>query len=227
MNMYHLFNVFQVIQLYPRENVLKNTLLVLIMVSLGFVGLSRLMSPNLFKIVFRDSWSSKFYNETFSNSEIISPAAHVLLSLNLFISLNICMIAVLHESINIQQLVFRVFLMLSMFFLIQQVSFRLSSFFLQNSDLRRNMSVITHQIWNFLGLIVLLLALFILLNEQHTQAFTFIIYFTLFLLPFARIVKGLIYAKSNNYGWLYIILYLCTLEILPLVILVKVFRELF
>ena len=222
-----LFNVFQVIQLYPRENVLKNTLLVLIMVCLGFVGLSRLMSPNLFKIVFRDFWSNKFYNEFFSNSEIISPAAHVLLTLNLFISLNICMIAVLHDSFDLQQLVLRVFLLLTLFFMIQQVSFRLSSFFLQNTELRRNMSVITHQTWNFLGLIVLLLALFILLNEQHIQAFTFIIYFTLFLLPFARIVKGLIYAKSNNYGWLYIILYLCTLEILPLVVLWKGFRELF
>ena len=222
-----LFNVFQVIQLYPRENVLKNTLLVLIMVCLGFVGLSRLMSPNLFKIVFRDFWSSKFYNESLSNSEIISPAAHVLLTLNLFISLNICMIAVLHDSFNLQQLVLRIFLMLTLFFMIQQVTFRLSSFFLQNTELRRNMSVITHQTWNFLGLIVLLLALFILLNEQHIQAFTFIIYFTLFLLPFARIVKGLIYAKSNNYGWLYIILYLCTLEILPLFVLWKGFRELF
>ena len=222
-----LFNVFQLIQLYPRENVLKNTLLVLIMVCLGFVGLSRLMSPNLFKIVFRDFWSSKFYNESFSNSEIISPAAHVLLALNLFISLNICMIAVLHDSFNLRQLVFRIFLMLTLFFMIQQVSFRLSSFFLQNTELRRNMSVITHQTWNFLGLIVILLALFILLNEQHTHVFKFIIYFTLFLLPFARIVKGLIYAKSNNYGWLYIILYLCTLEILPLVVLWKAFRELF
>ena len=222
-----LFNVFQVIQLYPRENVLKNTLLVLIMVCLGFVGLSRLMSQNLFKIVFRDFWSSKFYNESLSNSEIISPAAHVLLTLNLFISLNICMIAVLHDSFNLQQLVLRIFLMLTLFFMIQQVTFRLSSFFLQNTELRRNMSVITHQTWNFLGLIVLLLALFILLNEQHIQAFTFIIYFTLFLLPFARIVKGLIYAKSNNYGWLYIILYLCTLEILPLFVLWKGFRELF
>jgi len=89
------------------------------------------------------------------------------------------------------------------------------------------MSVITHQIWNFLGLVILLLALFILLNEQHSQVIKYIIYFALFLLPFTRIVKGLIYAKSNNYDWLYIILYLCTLEILPLVVLGKIFRELF
>mgnify|MGYP001406725381 FL=1 len=111
-----LVNLFHAIELYPRENVLKNTLLVLIMVCLGFIGLSRLMSPQLFKIVFRDFWSSKFFNESFSDSEIISPAAHVLLSLNLFISLNICMIAVLYESFDLEILVFRVFLMLSFFF---------------------------------------------------------------------------------------------------------------
>jgi len=222
-----LVNLFHTIQLYPRENVLKNTLLVLIMVCLGFIGLSRLMSPQLFKIVFRDFWSSKFFNESFSNAEIISPAAHVLLSLNLFISLNICMIAVLHESFDLEILVFRVFLMLSIFFVFQQLSFRVSSFLLRESDLRKNMSVITHQIWNFLGLLIFLLALLILLNEEHAEIFKTLVYIALFLLPTARIVKGLIYAKSNNYDWLYIILYLCTLEILPLVVLGKIFRELF
>ena len=80
--MYQLINLIQVIQLYPRENVLKNTLLVLILVCVGFIGLSRLMSPQLFKIVNRDFWSRKFYNESFSDSDIISPAANFLLFLN-------------------------------------------------------------------------------------------------------------------------------------------------
>ena len=220
-------NIFLAIQLYPRENVLKNTLLVLIMVCLAFIGLSRLMSPNLFRIVFRDFWSRKFYNESFSDSEIIPPAAHVLLSLNLFISLNICMIAVLNESFELQELAGSVFLMLSGFFIFQQISFRLSAFLIQEPDLRKNMSVITHQIWNFLGLVIFLLALLILLNEQHSKIFKTLVYIALFLLPLTRVIKGLIYAKSNNYGWLYIILYLCTLEILPLFILGKFFRELF
>ena len=225
--MYPLINLIQVIQLYPRENVLKNTLLVLILVCVGFIGLSRLMSPQLFKIVNRDFWSRKFYNESFSDSDIISPAANFLLFLNLFISLNICLIAVLHESFNLEELVFSSFLMLSVFFLFQQLSFRLSSILLGESRLRKNMSVITQQIWNFLGLVIFLLALLILLNTQHAEIFRILVYIVLILLPFARIVKGVIYAKSNNYDWFYIILYLCTLEILPLVVLGKYFRELF
>ena len=36
---------------------------------------------------------------------------------------------------------------------------------------------------------------------------------------FAKVLKGVQYAKVNNYRWLYIILYLCTLEILPVVLL--------
>ena len=158
---------------------------------------------------------------------IISPAANFLLFLNLFISLNVCLIAVLHESFNLEELVFNSFLMLSIFFLFQQLSFRLSSFLLGEPGLTKNMSVITQQIWNFLGLVIFLLALLILLNTQHAEIFRIFVYFILFLLPFARIVKGVIYAKSNNYDWFYIILYLCTLEILPLVVLGKYFRELF
>ena len=225
--MYLLVSLFYTIQLYPRENVLKNTLLVLIMVCVGFIGLSRLMSPNLFKIVFRDFWSLKFFNESFSDSEIISPAAHVLLSLNLFISLNICMVAALNESFVLDQLVSQTFFMLSVFFIFQQIGFRLISYILQEPDIAKNMAVITHQIWNFLGLFIFLLGILILLNEQHTQIIKTMVYIALFLLPFTRIVKGLIYAKSNNYGWFYIILYLCTLEILPLILLGSYFRELF
>ena len=90
-----------------------------------------------------------------------------------------------------------------------------------------NLAVITQQVWNFFGLLIFFLAILILLNEEHTQIFKNLVYICLFLLPFTRLIKSLMYAISNNYGWLYIILYLCTLEILPLVVLGKIFRELF
>lgn len=222
-----LANLFFVIQLYPRENVLKNTLLVLIMLCLAFIGLSRLMSPNLFSITFRDFWSLKFFSDSFSGSDRLSPATHVLLSINLFISANICLVVVLQEFMPLELLLGKSFFMLASFFIIQQIGFRVVSFVLRETDIKQNMLVITHQTWNFLGFIFLLLATLILLNEQYVTTFKPLVYFTLFLLPFTKVVKGLIYARSNNYNWFYIILYLCTLEILPLVIMGSYFRELF
>tara|TARA_B100001758_G_C18333074_1_gene569979 strand:- start:313 stop:666 length:354 start_codon:yes stop_codon:yes gene_type:complete len=117
--------------------------------------------------------------------------------------------------------------MFASFFIIQQTGFRVVSFVLRETDIKQNVLVITHQTWNFLGFVLLLLATLILLNEQYVNAFKPLVYFTLFLLPFTKVVKGLVYAKSNNYNWFYIILYLCTLEILPLVIIGSYFRELF
>ena len=222
-----LVNLFYVIQLYPRENALKNTLLVLVMLCLALIGLSRLMSPNLFSITFRDFWSLKFYSDSFSGSDNLSPAAHVLLSLNLFVSANICLIAGLQETLPLERLISKSFFMVSSFFLIQQIGFRVVSFVLNETTMKRNLLVITQQTWNFLGFVFLSLATLILLNEKHVEAFKPLIYIALFLLPFTRIIKGLVYARSNNYHWFYIILYLCSLEILPLVIIGRYFRELF
>ena len=222
-----LVNLFYVIQLYPRENALKNTLLVLVMLCLALIGLSRLMSPNLFSITFRDFWSLKFYSDSFSGSDNLSPAAHVLLSLNLFVSANICLIAGLQGTLPLEQLISKSFFMVASFFLIQQIGFRIVSFVLTETTMKRNLLVITQQTWNFLGFVLLLLATLILLNEKHVESFKPLIYIALFLLSFTRIMKGLVYARSNNYHWFYIILYLCSLEILPLVIIGRYFQELF
>ena len=222
-----LVNLFFLIQLYPRENVLKNTLLVLVMLCLAFIGLSRLMSPNLFAITFRDFWSLKFFSDSFNNSDNLSPAAQVLLSINLFVAANICLIAGLQDVLPLERLISKSFFMLVSFFFVQQITFRMVSFVLRETMFRKNMLVITQQTWNFLGFILLLLATLILLNEQYIHTFKPLIYIALFLLPFTKIIKGLVYAKSNNYHWFYIILYLCSLEILPLVIIGNYFRELF
>ena len=222
-----LVNLFFVIQLYPRENVLKNTLLVLIMLCLAFIGLSRLMSPNLFSITFRDFWSIKFYTDSFSGSDTLSAATHAILGINLFLSANICLIVGLQELLPLDFLVRKSVSLFSAFFLVQYLGFRLVSFVLNETEFKKNLLVITHQTWNFLGLIFLMLAIVILLNEKYLYIFKPIIYFALFLLPFTKIVKGLIFAKSNNYYWFYIILYLCTLEIVPLVFLGVYFEELF
>jgi hypothetical protein len=150
-----------------------------------------------------------------------------LLSINLFVSANICLIAGLQGTLPLGLLIKKSFFMLTAFFLIQQIGFRLISFVLKETMFKRNLLVITQQTWNFLGFVLLLLGTLILLNEKYTYAFKPLIYIVLLLLPFVRIVKGLIYARSNNYHWFYIILYLCTLEILPLVIIGNHFRELF
>ena len=62
--MYHFQQFYIALELFPREVVVKNTLLALVLVCFSFVGLSRLSCPNLFSIVYRNYFSKKVYDST-------------------------------------------------------------------------------------------------------------------------------------------------------------------
>lgn len=222
-----LINLDLVMELYPRENELKNTFLFFILLCLCLIGLSRLMTPYLFRIVLKDFFSTKPYGDAYSDSNALSPAAHVLLSFNLFISTVICLISVLDHTSSMEEMVIQCILLVLSFFMVQQVGFRLVGGIVGSDLFVKNMGMITQQIWNFIGLIMLVLATLVLLNEEYRPGIKSLVYILLILLPLARIIKGLMYAKSYNYNWLYIILYLCTLEILPILIIGTYFKEIF
>jgi len=225
--MHQLINLFLVLQLYPRENELKNIFLLFILVCLCFVGLSRLMSPNLFRIIFRDFFSKKTYVDSYTDLDTLSPASHIFLFLNLFITTVVCLVSIIEYTISVEEMIYQCFALACSFFLIQQLGFRIIGSIISEPLFSKNLSMITRQTWNFIGLVMFVLATLILLNEEYKPVIKILVYSMLFLLPFTKIIKGVIYAKSNNYGGLYIILYLCTLEILPLLVLGHYFRELF
>jgi hypothetical protein len=130
-------------------------------------------------------------------------------------------------SIPVEEMIYHCFTLVLSYFLIQQLSFRIIGGIISEPLFSKNINLITLQIWNFIGIVMFVLATLILLNEEYKPAIKVLVCSMLFLLSFAKIIKGVMYAKSNNYGWFYIILYLCTLEILPLLLLWSYFRELF
>ena len=97
-------HIYAVLELLPREVVVKNTLLALVLVCFGFVGLSRLSCPNLFTIVYRNYFSNKVYDSTLNDSEKISPFANIMLILNLIITLNICLVSMVHSTLEAELL---------------------------------------------------------------------------------------------------------------------------
>jgi hypothetical protein len=87
----------------------------------------------------------------------------------------------------------------------------------------KTLGMYTQQVFNLSGLLLLILALLALLNDAYKELIQFFVYFVIFSLPFVKSIKGIRYAKVNNYRWLYIILYLCTLEIMPVLLLGRYF----
>ena len=212
-------HIYAVIELLPREVVLKNTLLALVLVCFGFVGLSRLSCPNLFTIVYRNYFSNKAYDSTLNDSEKISPFANVMLILNLIITLNICLVSMVYSTLEAELLIKVAFFVSWTYLFLCFISHRLVAVIFEDKYFGRSIGMFTQQIFNFTGLLLLVLALFALLNDSYKVWIQYLVYFVILSLPLAKIIKGVTYANTNNYRWLYIILYLCTLEILPVILL--------
>jgi len=218
-NMIQLTHIYAVIELLPREIVLKNTLLATVLVCFGFVGLSRLSCPNLFTIVYKNYFSTKTYDSTLNDSEKISPFANVMLILNLVITLNICLVSLVRSELEVESLVQLVFFVTWIYLFFCFISHRMVALIFEDKYFGRSLGLFTQQVFNFTGLALLVLALFTLLNDGYKEWIQYVVYIVILALPMVKIIKGVFYARLNNYRWLYIILYLCTLEILPVVLL--------
>ena len=217
--MIQLTHIYAVIELLPREIVLKNTLLATVLVCFGFVGLSRLSCPNLFTIVYKNYFSTKTYDSTLNDSEKISPFANVMLILNLVITLNICLVSLVRSELEVVSLVQLVFFVTWTYLFFCFISHRMVALIFEDKYFGRSVGLFTQQVFNFTGLALLVLALFTLLNDGYKEWIQYLVYAVILALPMVKIIKGVFYARLNNYRWLYIILYLCTLEILPVVLL--------
>lgn len=210
---------YAVIELFPREVMVKNTLLTLVLVCFGFVGLSRLSCPNLFTIVYRNYFTNKVYDSTLNDSEKISPFANVMLILNLIITLNICLVSMVNSSLEAEPFMKVAFFVSWTYLFFCFMNHRIVALIFEDKYFGRSIGMFTQQVFNFSGLLLLILSLFALLNDAYKAWIQYVVYLVILSIPLAKIIKGILYAKLNNYRWLYIILYLCTLEILPVVIL--------
>jgi hypothetical protein len=103
--------------------------------------------------------------------------------------------------------------------IIQQISFRLATLLSGEHLISEEIGVLTKQIWHMAGLLFLIIALIWALNQQSTLAvsrFYFIILLTLFAF---RYIKGIFLCHKMGIKWYYLFLYLCTLEIMPSLLL--------
>tara|TARA_B100001059_G_C17781291_1_gene554358 strand:+ start:747 stop:1424 length:678 start_codon:yes stop_codon:yes gene_type:complete len=212
-------HIYAVIELFPREILVKNTLLALVLVCFGLVGLSRLSCPNLFTIVYKNYFTNKVYDSTLNDSEKISPFANIMLILNLLITLNICLVSMVNSNLEAEPLMKVVFFVSWIYLFFCFTSHRIVALIFEDKYFGRSVGMFTQQVYNFSGLLLLVLALFALLNDAYKVWIQYVVYLVILFVPLAKIIKGVLYAKLNNYRWLYIILYLCTLEIMPVVLL--------
>ena len=77
---------------------------------------------------------------------------------------------------------------------------------------------IVHQV---LGLSLFPLILMWVLNDLNSSLFPWLFFVLILLFQMYKIFRGFVIAIRQNFEWYYIILYLCTLEILPILVLMR------
>jgi hypothetical protein len=102
------------------------------------------------------------------------------------------------------------------FLLFQLLNFRIALFLTDNLKLVAIISEINKQVWSFLGLIYLALSFLWLIYGQANEMLKWL-FVGLFLAAYIwRLIKSWRASVQANLEWYYLILYLCALEILPL-----------
>ncbi|MBW7867190.1 MAG: DUF4271 domain-containing protein [Brumimicrobium sp.] len=92
-----------------------------------------------------------------------------------------------------------------------------------SKDLGENI-FLTNTIAHIIGVISIPFLLAWILNPQYSIYFIVIFVFIFGLLHIAQIWRGFFIALRNNIRWYYIILYLCTLEILPIILIYMLYK---
>ncbi len=179
------------------------------------IAIAKLNNPQIFSIVTNSLFSLKSNENNFNEENRLSFVTVILLNLNFFISLLICIYLLFSGIGGIESLFFYSLFACLYLFIIQQLSFQLLFLLSKNLRIRDLAKGITYQIWHFAGFLQLIIALSWSLNRQSILNFEWVFLFVISILLIFRYIKGVLIYLKTGIKWYYLILYLCTLEILP------------
>ncbi len=208
-------------ELTERDNQLNSYLLVIVLLGFAFVGIARVAQPDLIGQTFTGFFKMKRTENSGFDGSKLQPSMTALIMLNYLVSLTCCVFLTLFHENNIIAAIVNSVVIVAAISSLQALNFRLVFLLTGERQLLDTTKQINKQIWSFGGFIYLALAFFWQLNQEYGTIFIdcFGLAFTFLFLW--RIVKGIRNALQLGYKWYYLILYLCTLEILPLLILLK------
>ena len=217
-----LLDVSQEIALQPRDSNQTSMLLLLVFIGTVFVALSRLTNPNLFELVLRNFFRMKSVDKSYNEELRLGILSRVLMSFNFIYSLFLCAYLVISKSFDSDLTIEMSLLISILYFLVIFIGHNTTRLFLQSNFLQDNFSFISASHVNFVGLFFLSFALLWILNQPYDTVFIRLFLWLVPLLHSVRIIKGLNFCFRVKIRWYYLILYLCTIEILPFVFLVKI-----
>ena len=215
---YALLSSFELIE---RNTQMNSYLLVIILLCFAFVGVARVAQPDLIAQTFAGFFKVKRPDSNGFEGSKLQPSMTALIVLNYIISFSTCVFLLLYEQSNMLETVWLTMKIVFALTFLQLINFRLVFILSGERSILDSMCAVNKQIWSFGGFILTCMALLWILNQELQHGFEQLFFIVFSSLIVWRIVKGLLLAAQLRYKWYYLILYLCTLEILPLLILSK------
>lgn len=208
----------QSFELIERSSQMNSYLLLVSLLSLTFIAYARLSTPDALSLSWKRFWKLSRMESFGFDDEKIRPATQSLFLANFLISF--CLSAYLFFLSYFERLeallVAGTFVL--GFLIFQLANFRIALFVTDNVKLISVISEINKQVWSFLGLIYLGLSFLWLIYGQANQILKWL-FVGLFVAAYIwRLMKSWRASVQANLERYYLILYLCALEILPLLL---------
>lgn len=209
-------------ELIERNTQMNSYLLVIILLCFAFVGIARVAQPDLIGQTFTGFFKIKRPDSNGFEGSKLQPSMAALILLNYIVSFATCVFLFLYKDENLLEAMSLTLKIVAALTFVQLINFRLVFLLSGERAILDSMSAVNKQVWSFGGYLLTILALLWILNQEIQTIFEQLFIAIGFLLIIWRIAKGLILGAQLRYKWYYLILYLCTLEILPLIILTKI-----
>lgn len=208
--------------LHERNTGLTSALLFAVLFGFLLIGLARLSYPNLFSLLLKNFIRMKPIDNSFGEDIKISIGTSLLLNINFIFSLGLSLFLLAKNQIELSIAILIAAGGSLTYFAINQIGFRIVSLVSGESKLIDNLSFISSSLLNFGGVFLLILALVWSLNPELTLILSWILIIFLVVFYIIRIFKGLNITFRQKISWYYLILYLCTIEILPVLVVSRI-----
>ena len=207
------------LQITERGNESIKIILAILLFCVATIALSKFNNSDLFRSITKSFFRFKLLENNFNDENRIGFGTSILLNINFILSLTICFFLAFTNFVSGNEALIYALCFSAYLIIIQQISFRLVALLSGEHMVSEEIGVLTKQIWHMAGLLFLIIALIWALNQQSTltvSRFYFIILLTLFAF---RYIKGIFLCHKMGIKWYYLFLYLCTLEIMPSLLL--------
>lgn len=209
------------IELFLRQSSLSHLVVPLVVLSFVIITFAKYQNNSIFRSLLKLSFANKNFEQILKEDLKLSSFSSIALIVNYFFIISTCTFLSIQASMKEFSMTFSIILSLAIpvgVFLLQIVSLWLIGIITREVKLIVVPLLETIVIIEFIGFILFFLALIWVLNPQFSNYFLWVFAILLAFGFFLRVFKSLFSVLRKGVSWYYIILYFCTLEILPLFI---------